>query len=200
MTWRSLESSTSAMVVREERYWSAPSAASGRTARWRTGSRVSMSASSRWICFATIRTRRSFAMHRTTRSDDADEGGGRAGARGDATARRRGSGGDTSGRQVNIADHLDASVAVAVVAVVVFRRLRGEAVEDDESGKWEGIVSSCRIEQYLASFFSFVLFESILDDFKKSLVQSILYSSGCKRKLQQNHLAHSGQNSTNLSL
>jgi hypothetical protein len=63
-TCKSPETSTSLMVVREERYRSAPKDASGRIAYCKTLSVRSMSESSLCICLATIFTLRGFAMHR----------------------------------------------------------------------------------------------------------------------------------------
>lgn len=65
LTCKSLETSTSLMVVREERYRSAPRVASGNTACCNTVSVRSMSESSLIICLATIFTRLGFAIHFT---------------------------------------------------------------------------------------------------------------------------------------
>lgn len=63
LTCKSAETSTSLMVVREERYRSAPKEASGKTAYCKTLSVRSMSESSLCICLATIFTLRGLAMH-----------------------------------------------------------------------------------------------------------------------------------------
>lgn len=62
-TCKSPETSTSLMVVREERYLSAPKEASGRIAYCKTLSVRSISESSLLICLATIFTLLGLAMH-----------------------------------------------------------------------------------------------------------------------------------------